>query len=368
MNGFRKDYDQLLKSAIARRTAPVPLKMSMSKSAGVFNEATVERYQASPIYEIYNKLGEEGSAVRYTVASMARLDPRYTEITYEQGDRVKNQLRIALESRDLGCDFEYQGSVTNDTHIKSHSDIDLLCITRLFTSLEPPQVPDYPYTGNPVQDLTDIRETGTEALRNAFPTADIDDSGSKSVAIQGGSLSRKIDVVAANWHDTNRWSTSRAKRFRSIEVLDLKRGVRLKNSPFLHNYLIKVRDETVFGGLRKVVRLMKSLRYDRETISLSSYDLTAIGYHMPEHQLLTFPGGEIPLLSRLKEYLDFLGANKDYCLGLDVPDGSRKIFANGHGTLDGLVELQDEVDDLVEAVKHNLNRSFRKLAEARLAY
>ena len=299
---------------------------------------------------------------------MARLDPRYTEITYEQGDRVKNQLREALDGRSISCDFEYQGSVTNDTHIKSHSDIDLLCITRLFTSLEPPQVPEYPYTGNPVQDLTDIRETGAEALRKAYPTADVDDSGSKSVTIKGGSLSRTIDVVPANWHDTNQWSANRAKRFRSIEVLDLKSGVRLKNSPFMHNYLIKVRDENALGGLRKVVRLMKSLRYDRGTISLSSYDLTAIGYHMPEHQLRTFPGGEIRLLSRLKEYLDLLGSNKDYCLSLDVPDGSRKIFASGHGTLDGLIELQDEVDDLVEAVKHNLQRSFAKLEEARLVY
>lgn len=366
MNGFRNDYDQMLKSAIARRTQPVPVRMS--KSAGVFNEAMAEHYQASPIYEIYNKIGEEGSAVRYTVASMARLDPRYTEITYEQGNRVKNQLNQAFLSSSISCDYEYQGSVTNDTHIKSHSDIDLLCITRRFETLESPQVPTRPYTGNPVQDLTEIRETGAEALRSAFPAADVDDSGSKSVSIEGGSLSRKIDVVPANWHNTNQWTASQAKRFRSIEVLDLKSGTRLKNSPFMHNYLIKVRDENVSGGLRKVVRLMKSLRYDRGTIKLSSYDLTAIGYHMPVHQLTTFPGGEIPLLCRLKEYLDFLGVNKEYCLSLDVPDGSRKIFTTGHATFDGLVDLQNEVDDLVEAVRHNLQRSFEKLAEARLAY
>lgn len=365
MNGFANDYDRLLEAAIARRTMPVQY---MAKSASVFNEATVERYQASPIYEIYNKLGDEGSAVRYTVASMARLDPRYTEITYEQGDRVKNQLEKAFASSNIGCDFEYQGSVTNDTHIKSYSDIDLLCITQLFTTLEHPQVPAYPYTGDPVKDLNEIRDTGADALRKAYPTAEVDDSGSKSVAISGGSLSRKIDIVPANWYDTNQWASTRAKRFRSIQVLDKKTGKRLKNSPFMHNYLIDVRDGNVAGGLRKVVRLMKSLRYDRGKISLSSYDLTAIGYNMPERQLLTFPGGEIPLLSRLKEYLDFLGANPDFCVTLDVPDGSRKIFADGHATFDGLNELQDEVDDLVEAVRKNLQRSFAKLAEARLPY
>lgn len=365
MKGFEKDYEHRLQAVIARRTAPVEV---LAKSASVLNEATVERYQASPTYEVYDKLSDEGTAVQYTVAAMARLDPRYTEITYEQGERIRKQLDRAFSAADFACDFDYQGSVTNDTHIKSYSDIDLLCITQKYTTLEPPQKPKYPYTGNPIMDLTDIRVTGTDALRKAYPKATVSDKGSKSISISGGSLSRKIDIVPANWYDTNQWATIQAKRFRAIQVLDLNTGERIINSPFMHNYLIDQKDRSVRGGLRKAVRLMKSLRYDCGAISLSSYDLAAIGYSMPEDQLTTFPGGEIPLLSRVKSYLDYLRNNKVYRELLDVPDGSRKIFARGHATMDGLNELQEEVDDLVEAVRKDLHQPFEELAQARLAY
>src|SRR5262249_14386110 len=156
-----------------------------------------------------------------------------------------------------------------------------------------------------------IRSTSYECLRETFPAAEVDDTGAKSVTICGGSLCRKIDVVPANWYDTNAYIRSRAKRDRAIQGLNIKTGERIKNTPFLHNYLIDLRDRNVGGGLRKVVRLMKSLKYDSENISLSSYDLVAIGYRMPEHQLRTVAGEEIGLLARLKSYLDRLAADAE---------------------------------------------------------
>ncbi len=190
--------------------------------------------------------------------------------TLTEGDRVKNQLAKAFSRNGFECDFEYQGSVTCDLHIKSHSDIDLLSVTQKYVTLESPQKAYYPYQGNPISDLNEIRDTGVDALVAAFPKAEVDGTGSKSISIEGGSLKRKIDVVPANWFDTNEYSRTKAKRFRAIQVLDRKSGLRVKNMPFMHNYLINEKDKVVHGGLRKVVRLMKSLKYDSESISLSS--------------------------------------------------------------------------------------------------
>lgn len=133
-------------------------------------------------------------------------------------------------------------------------------------------------------------------------------------------------------------------------------------------YLIDQRDRRTGGGLRKAVRLMKSLKYDSDSVSLSRYDLASIGYNMPEHDLATVPGAEIPLLARLKDYLDSLVVNPTLRTEMLVPDESRKVFAPGHATLQGLDELRTEVDDLVEAVSRNLQKSARKLMEARMAY
>jgi hypothetical protein len=366
MRGFELNYDDRLQDLIARRTAPVQLTANLAISGTTAGE---ERYyNASPIFEVYQRLQGEGSAVRYTVGAMARIDPRYTEITYEQGDRVKNQIDKALFAAGASCEFRYQGSVTNDTHIKSYSDIDLLAITQRFWTLEPPLKPSCPYYGDPVADLKEIRSTSYQCLEKAFPTAEVDNSGTKSLTITGGSLSRKIDVVPANWYDTNRYAKLRAERYRAIQVLDVKSGERIVNMPFMHNYLIQELDRSTGGGLRKVIRLMKSLKYDSDSVSLSSYDLASLGYNMPDYQLATLPGHEIPLLARLKEYLDNVAVDTKLRTEMLVPDESRTVFALGHATLQGLEELRMEVDDLVEAVRKNLHKSARKLLEARMVY
>lgn len=366
MRGFVTNYDRRLQALIDRRTAPMPLAANAKFAGTPWAEGDV--YQASPIYEVYRRLGREGSAVRYAVGAMARVDPRYTEITYEQGARVQNHLAKALREADASCEFEYQGSVTNDTHIKSYSDIDLLAIAQSFWTLEPPQEAAHPYQGDPVAHLKEIRTTSAQCMRDSFPAATVDDTGAKSVAISGGSLSRKIDVVPANWYDTNEFARSRAKRHRAIQVLNLRTGVRVKNMPFLHNYLIEMRDRETGGGLRKIVRLMKSLKYDSDEVSLSSFDITAIGYNMPEYQLATAPGEEIALVARLKMYLDDLADDEERREETRVPDDSRAVFEAGHATLAGLNELRTEVDDLVEAICKNRLRSFAKLAEARVSY
>ena len=365
MKGFEVDYEKRLADLIERRTAPVELPTA-TKMAAIGRP--IQYYRASPIYEVYDRIGDEGSAVRYTVGAMARVDPKYTEVTYDEGNRVKKQLAVAYRQAYAECDFEYQGSVTTDTHIKSYSDIDLLAITQRFSTLEPPQRPKYPYEGDPVQDLQEVRSVSVEKLRAAYPTARVDDSGRKSVEISGGTLKRKVDVVPANWYDTNEYAQTMAKRYRAIQVLDIKSGERIKNSPFLHGYKIEMLDRNTNGGLRKLIRLMKSLKYDSGHVSLSSYDLTAIGFNMPQLQLFTSPGEEIALLARLKSYLDSLVVNDEYRENMIVPDESRRVFCDGHATVQGLDELRDEVDDLIEAVCSNRQKSFAKLAEARVVY
>jgi len=53
---------------------------------------------------------------------------------------------------------------------------------------------------------------------------------------------------------------------------------------------------------------------------------------------------------------------------LEVPDGHRKIFTEGHATLEGLYQLLDALGELVNDVLSENARSFRKLAEARIEY
>lgn len=83
--------------------------------------------------EVYTRIAQTDS-VKYVVGAMQPIDPRYTKNTYAAAERVWNQLDSHLT---IGCDREYQGSVTNDTHIKAKSDIDVLLLIQHFVTLEP---------------------------------------------------------------------------------------------------------------------------------------------------------------------------------------------------------------------------------------
>jgi hypothetical protein len=307
----------------------------------------------------------QSESVRYVIGAMQPIDPDYTKNTFKQGDRVKEQLEARLKTT---CDYEYQGSTTNDTHIKAASDIDLLVLTKKFWGLESPQVPTNPYTGDPVQDLLALREDAVGALKVAFPAAKVDASGSKSIVVTGGSLTRKVDVVPSNWFDTNDYASNKNRVYRGVQILDAHAKQRLENTPFLHNAWVNYRDGETGGGLRKAARLLKSLKFDSEAVDLTSYDLVAIAYNMPTGHLSVQKGQELSLLGACSDYVRTLQMDAALRSSIPVPDGHRKVFEPEHATIAGLNQLAAEIERLVADVLTENKRSFARLAEARVAY
>ncbi|MGE0558098.1 MAG: nucleotidyltransferase [Burkholderiales bacterium] len=319
---------------------------------------------AKLLNEAYRNLLQSES-VRYVVGAMQPIDPEYTRNTYVESERVCNQLRNRLSTK---CEYEYQGSVTNDTHIKARSDIDVLLLTDKFHTLEKPQVPSSPYKGDPLQDLLDLRAEAIASLESAFPEASIDTSGSKSITIEGGSLRRKIDVVPSNWYNTNKYAETGQKMYRGVQILDAQNKTRLKNTPFLHNAWIDYKDSKTNGGMRKAARLMKSLKYDAENIDLSSYDIVSLAFNISDDGLNHPRGMELSILNACHSFCVALQNDDQLRESLDVPDGHRKIFANGHATVVGLSRLTAALSGLINDVLTENQRSFKRLAEARVEY
>ena len=157
----------------------------------------------------------------------------------------------------------------------------MLVIESRFFTLEPPQQPVNPYRGKPLDDLLQIRRICKSTLVNAFPKASVDDSGPRSIKISGGSLSHTIDVVPANWFDTNRYAQTRQKIYRGIQILNSQIPEREKDEPFIHAALIDAKDARTGGNTRKLIRLLKSLKYDSDgKVTLSSFDIESIVYRM----------------------------------------------------------------------------------------
>lgn len=296
----------------------------------------------------------QADALSYLAESAAPVGKAYTETTFEECKRIENQLDAAFKSAGLQVTFDHQGSVTNNTHIRYYSDIDLLALCDRFYGLEPPLKATDPYEGDPLKDLTSIRTTAVSALRAAFPKAIVATSKARCISISGGSLARKIDVVSSNWLDTSEYRTTRDKAYRGVQVLDVDPPPgRVKNFPFLHNKRIDDRDTETAGGLRRCIRIIKSIRSDAEKeIAFSSYDIASYCYHIPRIDL-SFESD----LGLVRNFLKFsLAILRDEALRaqLMVPNETRRLFGGPEGaSVSDLSALVEEVVDIAKVASGN---------------
>lgn len=322
--------------------------------------------EAALEYEVYKSL-DASKAVRYAIGAMQPVDPAYTANTFKEGDKVKNQLRKRL---DEDCAYEYQGSTTNSTHIKARSDIDLLAILDRWFWLERPQVAEDPYAGDPVDDVTELREDCAVALSEAFPAVELEDGKSTALTLTGGSLRRQVDVVPASWWHTNKYAETGDPDFRGVKVFDRKRGEFVANTPFLHNRRIKEKDGRTRGGMRKAARLMKTLMYDSEgAVTMSSYNVVSLAYNIDDFLLMLSAPRDLQIVEVCYEYCTGLCHSLGERSSILVPDESRTVFGGSAGaTLDQLRALTQELHILRTDILRENAASFKRLAEARVEY
>ncbi len=306
----------------------------------------------------------------YLVGAMSPIDAEFTENTFAEGERVRDQLQKNF-SANFKTEFEFQGSVTSDTHIRIHSDIDLLSLHGGFYSVDEGVQPLYPYPyQQSLDDLVSMRAEAVCILKKEFPKVTVDASPGKSIVLEGGSLRRKVDVVIGNWWNTELWERCKVKTTRGVRILDSKVLATIRNKPFWHNYEINKKDEET-GTLRKVIRLLKTLKYDADPeLKISSYDIAAIAWNMSNAVLTVQEDAYLPLaknaLAELKRFIENDVARNM----LSVPNGMRKVFGSDGATLDSLKALHQELDELITYIEIkgpiSLSDSVSLLTESKL--
>ncbi len=297
----------------------------------------------------------------FALGAMQEVDPTYTRISIETAERVSNQLSKRTSGN---LEFELQGSVPLNVHIRGVSDVDLLAIEADFHTYDArgnmSTSGQYrsPTSRTSVGVLTARRGEISKALRDAFPAATIDTSGSKAIKLQGGSLARPVDVVPSHWHDTITYQASGQKHDRAVTILDSHKSTTIENWPFLHIKKVRERCETTGGGLRKSIRLCKNIKAELEAegkpVTISSFDIASIMYHANMHSLSAGAYYELAILAETQRYLDYLWNKKEEARRLVVPDGSRFIF-NTEDKFNGLLHLSVAMDSLLREVAKEQN-------------
>ena len=316
--------------------------------------------KAATLKESWETRSAYGPATTYALGAMQEVEKRNTEISIETANRIQNQLIERLSRKGITAESRLQGSVPLNIHIKGVSDVDLLIIDKQMLRYDAAGVKANSYFATSKTDdniLSILRIECADILREAYPAANVDESGSKSLKITGGSLAREVDVVPSIWWDTAEYQSTNLEYYRGIFIYDISKESTIENLPFLHIQRIKDKCEQTYGGLRKSIRLLKNLRAEAakegNEINLSSYDIASIMYHADVNNLAQGRFYELAVLSETQRFLDFLWNNFDYAKSLEVPNKTRKIFEKD-SQKNEIGRLSHIVDTLVSDVTNEI--------------
>lgn len=312
--------------------------------------------EAAALTEAYETRAKT-EAIKYALGAMQALEPKYTQISFQEGERVRNQLNTGLQNAGIPAAFDYQGSVPLNVHIRLASDIDLLVLHGGFVTVDwtGPKASTYSTLPNSVLgDMLVLRSQCEQILDQKFPAVTVDKSGAKSISLSGGSLQRKVDVVPGHWHDTATYQNTKAKHDREVKILNKDEGTLISNRPFLHMLRIEEKNLVTNDGVKKVTRLLKSIRKDAvKDIKLSSYDIAALVWNFDNDALNKPYYLELSLVAETQRHLQYLVDNPGFTKTLVAPDLSRKIIDSPEKVL-ALQLLKMEVDQLAEDIAREL--------------
>jgi len=323
---------------------------------------TDDRIEKSILSESFRK-SELGESIKYVLESMREIDPEYTTNTYVASEKVSENIKKGLAKVPIDVEFRNQGSVKTNTHIKLHSDIDLLVILQSFETLERPQEPSNPYKGDPLEDLKQLRTETSKVLNSLYET--VDNSNAKAIKVFPTNPKRMVDVVSANWFNSNEYVTNgRRELYRGINIYNKDEHTRSRDFPFLHIERVNNKDPKTNGGFKKLIRLLKTLKVDADVeIKLNSFEITCTLYDIPDEKLNLPEVNQLQLLPVASEQLNKLITYDVYRESLKSPNGKENPFPDDKKVIE-LKKLKREIDDLMADIKSDLENKFLSINES----
>lgn len=274
------DYRQLLSNIQTRHNPEKQISVESKMLSGL------------PIYS--------NDIQQYVYMAMMAVDDEYTSKTKEAGQRVKDHL---LNGGLSNVSYHYQGSVMTDTHIKGHSDIDLLVICNKYYTYDAQNVQQIlanninysnfqlsklrtivgreSYQGNSLEDLRSIRLESENILYWKYDICDL--THPKAIKITNQNLHRDVDIVVASWYDdVDSILNDQKIPYRGIQVYDkVANNISTPDYPFLSIDRINERSANTGGRLKRMIRFLKNVKVDsKNSIGISSFDINAICYNI----------------------------------------------------------------------------------------
>jgi hypothetical protein len=342
---MKKDYNALVRR-IKNRTNP-----------NIINESVLlDKSFSDELRDLADK-----KVLEYIKRAMRGVEPRYTERTLEAGNKVKRH----LQNNNSSLDYKYQGSVMSNTHIKGHSDIDLVQLSNSFYSHEKMSsfsskynneyfltesqrrmllevINGTSYVGDVNADLKKIRIEAENVLGANYKYVDINKP--KSIEVKPTNPERIVDVVTASWFKSVDSVVKNDSELKGIQIYDKHKNLRLSvDFPFLKIKLLNDKDKNVNGRLKKMIRFLKNLKADSdyEIKEISSFDISSICYNIPigEYDTKVYYELVIILFSEFRKIIN----DENYRNSIKSIDGTEDVFRGKPEKVDALKLLFNEL-------------------------
>lgn len=350
---MEKNYDELIR------------RMKMRANPDGINETVL--FDANFKDELQKAYGSK--VAEYVKRAMRGVDPLYTKRTYEAGNKVKGHLRKGREH----LDFEYQGSVPTNTHIKGNSDIDLVQITNAFywhdgkSKFEEAYNSTYNtgtrtrlanvingsrYQYSELETLKIVRLDAEKILLNVYKNVNV--LKGKSIEVEPTDPKRLVDVVTAAWHKSVNSVVNNKKEEQGIKIYNKNTAQVLPvDYPFLKIRLVNEKDSSVNGRLKRMIRFLKVLKVDADTdLNLSSFDISSICYDIETWKYSS--KSYIELVKVLYDKLYTLNYNETERNNLMSIDNTEPIFRGKDEKVESLKTLLQEVNNVIIELGKNV--------------
>ena len=304
---------------------------------------------------------KDNDILKYITLAMNGVGTQYTDKSREAGEKVKLHLQDIL----LDVEYQYQGSVMTNTHIKGHSDIDLLVISNKFHTIDKQKITEFLNSNKSLSqeqiqklqkellgkkyfsgtnDLKQNRLLSEQKLSFVYDICDI--THPKAIKIINKSIKRNVDIVIANWYDDAQSVINNKQiEYRGMQIYN-KRSNTIENRdfPFLSIQRINKRSSETKGRLKKMIRFLKNLKADSDRqIELSSFDINAICYNIEIDKYLHL--NKYQLVAILYEQLNELVSNSNKINSLKSVDGHEYIFSRNN------IDKKESLKILLQEVK-----------------
>ncbi|MEP0369377.1 MAG: hypothetical protein ABJN36_02460 [Cyclobacteriaceae bacterium] len=290
-----------------------------------------------------------GDCIKYCLESMCEVEPSYAYKAFHIAKKLQEKLNKELQDRKIKVDFRYQGPIQTETHILLFGGIELIVLQES-------------YDNKPWEKVKKLTGEIIEILGADPAYQRVDYSDKYHINVTTTKPTCEINILPAIWLNNPDFKESKREIDRGILEYNFQKKTQRKYLPFRNIARINSKDRKTNGGLKSLIRLLRTLQRDAQSrISLTNFEVSALMYAIPEKQLIHNPKKPLALLGIASAQLNRASSDRKYVETLISPSQRELVFGKKADKPAEIQKLKTELDKLITDIKDDLKSEDKNL-------